>query len=1504
MARRTDPAEPPVSARRSQGAARRWLRRGLWTLGGLGGAALLAVAGAVAALETGPGKAWLARQLETRLSTPDARLDIDGLGGSLFATLRVDRLRVADDRGVWLDARALRLAWSPRRLLDGTVAVRRLSAEAIALTRLPEGEAEAAPDIDTDAGPLALPRLPVAIDARRVRVDRLTLPGPAAPDRSAGDPGDAKTPYAARLDARVGLGLDAGDTLRLSLRPLASDADRIDIDLDYGRAAGHLAVAVDLALARDGVIGPLLGLPRHGVTLAVSGAGPVADWRGRLTAQLDGRPVVAANLAHDRAGARLDGSVLTAGWAPAELRDLLGAKLGLRLALMAPEPADADARAVWRRLTLALDARSARLDLALPVRADALDRLDGGRLSVRSADLAPLAALAGDAVSLAPFALDVATAGTVAAPRLDATLSTETLAAGAARLTAPRLTARIGSGDGPEDRGGQSWRAEADLVADLRVADAAGAALVDERLTVATAAVWDGDDGRLTVERLTAALAGLALSARGQVSPATGALDATAQLAADDLGALAPATGLALTGGVTVDARAERADADAALDLGAQAVARDLGLGIGPADTLLGPAPRLDLAASRTPDGRVALHTARLSGAGLGVDASGAITAEQTLALDYRLTLDDLAALVGGADLTLDGGLAVAGRVTGAAASPDVTAATGLAGLDVQGLAVRDVALSVSARDVVRRPRLDAALTADSDAGPLRLTLDGGRRADGVFALDRIDGALARVTLDGALALPPGAPVTGDLCLRTNGLGDGDADTSRAISAPGRGDGVGRADVALDGVDGVQRIALDLTAERLQLPLADDQILTLRAADLAGQVLLGAQGPEADVDATVEALTAGLWHLDSLTLKSRVEGGVTRFDGRLDGRAARPITLDFDGVVTPGETLRVSLAADGRLGDQALSLVEPWVVESGAGGLRLAPARLTLGDGALDAEAHFGAAQNRAALDLDALPLAALGAVLPGWPVAGRASGSVRLGAEDGGPAARAQLSLADLAPLLPRPDAPETEPVALALDAAMTTDDARLDATLSGGGLDGRAEATLPAAFTGPDLAFTVRDADDLDGTVRLSGPVAPLWALVPGAGLHLAGDLAVDLALSGSLADPRLDGSARLGAGRFETATTGTVLTDLDARLTLAGRSVRLDRLEAGDGGDGRVEAHGHVDLTADGGMPAEASVTLERATLVRMDDVQSTASGQLSLVKDNGRARLSGDLAIDNLDFVIADTLPAGVVTLDVEEINTPVALRDPAAVEDTAAPPLPVDLDLTITAPNQLFVRGKGLEAEWRSDLTVTGSAETPIVRGVATLVRGNFEFAGKVFDLTRGRISFDGREQIDPILDLVAVYSESDLTARITISGPASAPRLALSSTPTLPEDEILSRVLFGTSVTELSPFEALQLAQAVAALTQSGGAGFMDTTRRGLGLDRLALGSASEEDGGATTVTGGKYLTDNIYVELTTSASGDSTGRVEVDITPTLSLATELRSNLDNNLSIRWSWDY
>jgi translocation and assembly module TamB len=266
-----------------------------------------------------------------------------------------------------------------------------------------------------------------------------------------------------------------------------------------------------------------------------------------------------------------------------------------------------------------------------------------------------------------------------------------------------------------------------------------------------------------------------------------------------------------------------------------------------------------------------------------------------------------------------------------------------------------------------------------------------------------------------------------------------------------------------------------------------------------------------------------------------------------------------------------------------------------------------------------------------------------------------------------------------------------------------------------------------------------------------------------------------------------------------------------------------------------------------------------------------------------------------------MPPDVVNLKVVEIN---GKRPEPAKPQAKSGGSAIALDLAVTVPNRLFVRGRGLDSEWSGTLRIAGTTASPRVSGQLSPVRGQFSFAGKTFALKpSSTVAFRDPESLIPALDITAEYSGTDFTASFTVRGPADDPKLVLSSVPVLPQDEIVSRLLFGRGVARISVVEAAQLADTLATLSGRGGFSILDSARRLLGVDVLRVDAGSNNSG--PSVTAGRYLGKDVYVGVsqgTGAKSGEA--KVEVEVTPHITIETEVGPTSGGQLGARWKYDY
>ena len=227
-----------------------------------------------------------------------------------------------------------------------------------------------------------------------------------------------------------------------------------------------------------------------------------------------------------------------------------------------------------------------------------------------------------------------------------------------------------------------------------------------------------------------------------------------------------------------------------------------------------------------------------------------------------------------------------------------------------------------------------------------------------------------------------------------------------------------------------------------------------------------------------------------------------------------------------------------------------------------------------------------------------------------------------------------------------------------------------------------------------------------------------------------------------------------------------------------------------------------------------------------------------------------------------------------------------------------------ASNKAFLRGRGLDSEWGGWVDVGGTADKPIVTGELRALRGSFSLIGKTFGLERGLVRFDGNPKIDPALDLRFTRT-GETQVSVVVTGRVSDPKIELASDPSMPQSEIVSSLLFGKGSGKLTPLEAVQLADALATLAgKSGSAGIAERIRDALGLDVLTVGEGTPGSA-IPQVSAGRYLTDKVFVGVEPpTGKGSGAVNVQVDVTPNITLETEVGAGAQGSVGLNWKHNY
>jgi translocation and assembly module TamB len=691
----------------------------------------------------------------------------------------------------------------------------------------------------------------------------------------------------------------------------------------------------------------------------------------------------------------------------------------------------------------------------------------------------------------------------------------------------------------------------------------------------------------------------------------------------------------------------------------------------------------------------------------------------------------------------------------------------------------------------------------------------------------------------------------------------------------------------------LQQLETHLKFERATL--AASTPVSVRRGTLDGTLVLDPAGIAVDGKVVAIGLRRGSMNVGQLGVNASLRGGTGSVGGVVSGQRGRAFKIRFGADLAPN---RVTLTADGTVDRRPIKLETPAVLTKTADGWSLGRTQLSFAGGASSLSGHYGGSFAEVDASLDRMPLSVLDIANPELALGGVASGQFNVRRTHGGmPTGKADLRIRGLTRsglVL------SSRPIDLGLVVLLNGDTAAARAVAMSEGKEiGRAQAKLGPMGSVGRLRDRLLSAP-LFAQLRYNGPADTLWRLTNNSSIDLSGPIAIGADVSGHVNDPVIRGSLRANGARLESGVTGTIIEQIQGTGRFGGSQLTIDNFSGNTHGGGSLTGHGTFDLASAHGFGMDLSFDAQAARILNRDDIAGIITGPMSIKSDGSGGLISGKVRLDRGRFRLGRASAAAITRLNITELNRP-----PEENEDVR-PQLPWRLDLSVDAPNQLAVTGLGLDSEWRGRLHVGGTVENPAIKGTIDLVRGGYQFAGKRFNLDRGQIRFLGEAPPDPVIDISASANVQGLSATIHVVGTGQKPEINFTSVPAMPEDELLSRLLFGDSITNLSAPEALQLAAAVASLRGGGGSGLdpINAIRRAVGLDRLRVLPADATTKQGTSVAAGKYIGKRTYVELITDGQGYSATNIEFQITRWLSLLSTISTVGRQSASVRVSKDY
>ena len=894
---------------------------------------------------------------------------------------------------------------------------------------------------------------------------------------------------------------------------------------------------------------------------------------------------------------------------------------------------------------------------------------------------------------------------------------------------------------------------------------------------------------------------------------------------------------------------------DMSLELGLKA---DVASNALPAGVRIALADRTQFSAtaSRDAEGSFAANAIELTSGALKAQGTARVKGSEIDA-DLKGSFADISLLSKDAKGAIDFALTAKGART----APDVSLTVTSDRIEAAAREITGLNLTASGRVDPANPAANVALSGDV-AGQ---KLQGNAvlaTSDGTSQIKGLSLSLGQNKLSGDLVLDKGFVPIGTINIDMPDIGP----LAALALEKAEGDIRGRIDFTRSGDTPQVKVELN-TAQLRRGDLAANSVA------VSADVLNYLKAPAISGSVKAKSVTSGKTVISGIDVDLKRDGEWTGFSG---GATVADIPAKASGrLKVGGGTTTIELASgEAVMRGIKAAIARPTTVQIAGGTTTLDRLALNLGGGTATVSGTAGAALN---LDvaLANVPASLANSFSPGLGAAGSISGTVKVSGAAANPTVGYDLKVANAA-------------TSQTTGAGFGPMNIASDGTFAGGRL------TFQSAITdGTGLALRGGGSVVTNAPVALdlnfSGPVpfAFLTRTLAAQGMQLTGTADVSVQVRGPASSPVIGGSVRASGARLLAAQMGLAINDINLDIAMAQGVARINRLTGNLSTGGQLTASGTVGTDAAQGFPADVSIKLTDGRYTDGRVVTANLGGDIAIKGPMLSAPvLSGTINLARTVISIPEKFPGALSAVDVKHKNAPKAV---IAQQDAMRPGEKasggsgaLSLDITVNAPNQIFVQGRGLDAELGGSLRLTGSSASPQAMGEFTLRRGRLSILGKRLNFTSGSVGFAG--SLVPTINFAAETTASDATVTIGITGQANNPKFSFSSVPALPEDEVLARLIFGRSMSNLSPLQIAQLADAAAQMAGIGGTtSLLSSLRATLGVDDLDIRT---NDQGDTSVAVGKYLNDRTYLSI---EKGDQPGSGKATIDLNVGRGVKLR---------------
>ncbi|MGA1870792.1 MAG: translocation/assembly module TamB domain-containing protein [bacterium] len=395
----------------------------------------------------------------------------------------------------------------------------------------------------------------------------------------------------------------------------------------------------------------------------------------------------------------------------------------------------------------------------------------------------------------------------------------------------------------------------------------------------------------------------------------------------------------------------------------------------------------------------------------------------------------------------------------------------------------------------------------------------------------------------------------------------------------------------------------------------------------------------------------------------------------------------------------------------------------------------------------------------------------------------------------------------------------------------------------------------------------------------------------------------ISGSLGEPHFDTELDFVNTSFQIMPLSQIFTLQEARIQGTHERIIIDGIKI-LGTSGSALLSTTIELSQFSLDQFIATLNMEQWKILYSSDSHFVCDGEMKAQGTLSDINLSGSVTLPSVKVKISDFI--GSNRINPEVVMVKERGKKPDFIEKKPGFFMKnVIIDTHVHIPRNLWIIHDQANIELKGDIHILKAKENnPRVLGDIQSVRGYYTFYNKEFEVQKAVLTFQGLTVINPQIDMRTVYRVGGVNIFIIITGTKNAPVVTLQSDPSMPQNDIISYLIFGRATEDLSQRESANLqAQAFALVGRIVAMQVMGIFGEKFSVDTIQIRASKQ---GTPSLEIGKYLARDVYVAYSRELGQQKSEMLTVEyyLYSNLTLETEIRADDRSGIDLIWKKDF